>query len=71
MHMRVFKYVLIAGWAVLLGIVALVFVIPKPMGYILKPIADFFVLFPASLLIGTGLYGIIRLYKIGMKRSVH
>jgi len=69
--MKIFKYVLLVGWALLFGTVALVFVFPKSMSHILKSIADSFVLVPASLLAGTGLYGVMRLYKAGMKHSGH
>jgi hypothetical protein len=39
------------------------------MSHIFRPIADFFVLWPASLLIGTGAYAIILIFRASMKRQ--
>jgi hypothetical protein len=69
--MRVLRSFLIFGWVILLGTVLLCFIFPKPMGHMLEHVADFFVLVPAALLIGTALYGIIHLYRAGMRRSDH
>lgn len=68
-QMRVFKYCLIFGWIGFLGTALLCFVFPKAMGYMLGPISGFFVLVPASLIFATSLYGIIHLYRTGMRIS--
>lgn len=68
--MRVFAYVLAVGWGGLLGTVALCFAFPRLMSHHLAPIAAFFVLIPTSLLIGSAAYGVICVYRTGMKRSL-
>jgi hypothetical protein len=64
-----FGWILIAGWALLFLTVAAFFAFPKPMSQIFRPVADFFVLWPASLLVGTGAYAIILIFRAGMKRQ--
>lgn len=66
-RMKILGHFLLVGWVGLFGIVALCFVFPESMGHVLAPIANFFVLIPVSLLVGTTLYGVIRLYRAGMK----
>lgn len=62
-------YVLLVGWIGLIAIVALVFAFPKSVGPLLHPIADYFVLIPISLLFGTAVYGVMRLYRSGMDNA--
>ena len=62
-------YILLIGWVGLFSFVALVFAFPKSVGSLLHPIADFFVLIPTFLLLGTAIYGIMRLYRAGMNRA--
>jgi hypothetical protein len=62
-------YFLLIGWGALFAFVALVFIFPKTVGPILHPIADYFVLVPTFLLFATALYGVMRLYRAGMKYS--
>lgn len=66
---KVFGYVLLVGWMGLFSFVALIFAFPKSVGPLLHPIADFFVLIPTFLLLGTALYGVMRLYGVGMNRA--
>lgn len=47
--------------------VVLLFLIPKPMSNLLHPIASYFVLIPLTLIVATIVFGLIRLYGIGMK----
>ena len=64
-----FGYVLLVGWVGLFATVALVFAFPKAVGPLLDPIRDYLVLIPTSLLLGTAMYGIMRLYRGGMNRA--
>jgi len=64
-----FGWALVIGWGLLFLTVAACFIFPKGMSHILKPVADFFVLWPASLLIGTWVYAIILFFRVGMKVS--
>jgi hypothetical protein len=64
-----FGWILIAGWGLLFLTVAAFFMFPKSMSDVFKPVADFFVLWPASLLVGTGAYAIILIFRASMKRQ--
>jgi hypothetical protein len=59
---------LLIGWIGLISVGALVFAFPKSVGPFLRPIADYFVLIPTSLLLGTAVYAVMRLYRAGMNR---
>jgi hypothetical protein len=67
--MKVLRCFLFVGWTGFIGMVILCFVFSKSMGYVLRPIADFFVLIPAALLVVTALYFVIHLYDAGVKTS--
>jgi hypothetical protein len=67
--LKYFGYLLVLGWAGLFGTVALSFIFPAYMSHILGPIADFFVLIPVSLLFSTAAFGVIHLYRTGLRRS--
>jgi len=65
--MRAFCYVLYAGWGSLAIIVVCVFAFQN--GYkLVRPVADYFVLFPCTLLILTGIYRILH-FVSGEPRS--
>jgi hypothetical protein len=63
-----FGKVLIAGWALLFLTVAAIFTFPKGMSHVLHPIADYFVLWPATLLIATFIYGVGLALRMGLRR---
>lgn len=67
--MKVFRNILIAGWALIVLTVGLAFVFPKGMSHVLSPIASFFHLIPAILLVLTFVFYLLRLYKAGVRRS--
>ena len=67
--MKLFGYFLALGWGLLFTTVALSFLLPNAMHRILSPIAGGFVLIPSVLLIASGLFGLLQLYRVGMKRS--
>ena len=67
--MKLFGRLLLGGWTLLIVTVGLCFAFPKAMSQCLGPIANFFVLIPISLLFGSALYGVMRIYHAGMKRS--
>src|ERR1700721_321331 len=64
-----FGWVLIAGWGLLFLTVVLMFTFPKCMSHLFRPVAEFFVLWPAGLLLGTGVYVIILIFRSGMRRQ--
>jgi len=64
-----FGWVLVGGWGLLFLTVAACFTFPKDTSYILEPVGDFFVLWPVSLLIGTWVYAIILIFRVGMRFS--
>lgn len=64
-----FGWALVMGWGLLFLTVAACFTFPKGMGHILRGVADYFVLWPASLLIGTWVYAMILFFRAGMKVS--
>lgn len=66
--MKVFRNLLLIGWAGLLGVVAMCFAFPSAMSGVIHPIAGYFVLIPTSLLVATGIYGLSRLYHAGMRK---
>lgn len=66
---KILGYILLIGWIGLFSFVALLFAFPKAVGPLLHPIADFFVLIPTPLLFCTALYGVMRLYQVGMNRT--
>lgn len=66
---KILGYMLLIGWMGLFSFVALVFAFPKSVGPLLHPIADYFVLIPTSLLLGTAVYGVMRLYRAGMDHA--
>jgi hypothetical protein len=66
--MKTFGRVLLSGWLLLFLTVGLVFAFPKPASRILHPIAPYFQVVPLLLLIGTATYGLVRIYRVGMKR---
>lgn len=65
-----FGWVLITGWALLFLFVGAYFEFPKPMSHVFGRVADFIVLWPLFLMIGTAIYAVILLFRIGMRRSV-
>jgi hypothetical protein len=65
-----FGWALLTGWGLLFLATAASFIFPKGMSYLLRPISAYFVLWPASLLIGTWAYAIILIFRAGMKRPV-
>lgn len=67
--MKIFRYALVAGWVAFFGIVALLFAFPKAVGEILAPVAGFFALPPAVMLVATLLYGIVCVYRAGMEKA--
>jgi hypothetical protein len=68
--MKIFGFVLLSGWLLLFFEIVLVFTFPKPVSHVLHSFAPYFQLIPILLLIGTVLYGLIRVYRLGMKRPV-
>ncbi|HEY2859762.1 MAG TPA: hypothetical protein VGJ21_15180 [Terracidiphilus sp.] len=60
---------LIACWALLFLTVAAVFMFPKGMSGVLHPIADYFVLWPLTLLVATGIYGIRLALRVALRRD--
>ena len=68
--MRLFKGVLISMWVLTLLMGILVLHGPKPMLQLYRPVAPFFVVLPLFLVIGTAAYVLIRIYQVGMKRSI-
>jgi len=67
--MRMFGLSILAGWGLILLTVALCIAFPRVIGSHFAAIAPYFVLLPLSLIIGSALYGIISLYRAGMKRA--
>lgn len=70
--MKIFKRILIAGWAIYLLTVALLFAFPKRVGPIFHPYifgALYFGLGMALLLLGTLVYRVLRAYRKGMSRA--
>lgn len=66
--MRIFGRILLSAWFLLGLMVVLVFSFPKPASHILHSFAPYLQLIPIALLLGTVAYGILRLYRLGMKR---
>jgi len=66
--MKIFGRVLLSGWLLLFLAVVLVFAFPKPASHILHSFAPYIQLIPILLLIGTAAYGLLRVYRLGMKR---
>jgi len=62
-----FGWALVVGWSLLFLTVAACFIFPKGMSHVLGPFADFFVLWPASLLIATLIYAIVLFFRVGMR----
>jgi len=63
-----FGKALIACWALLFLTVAAGFTFPKGMSYVLHPIAEYFVLWPVTLLIATFVYGVGLALRTGLRR---
>jgi hypothetical protein len=61
--------VLLLGWVVLALGVVLIFAFPKPASSVLHPIASYFQLIPAILLVATAVYSLIRIYRMGSARD--
>lgn len=66
--MKIFGRFLLSGWLLLFLTVVLVFAFPKPASRVLHSFAPYFQLIPILLLIGTVAYGLLRIYRSGMKR---
>jgi hypothetical protein len=66
--MKGFGFVLLSGWLLLFVTVVLVFAFPKAASHILHSFAPYFQLIPILLLIGTVTYGLLQIYRLGMKR---
>jgi len=67
--MKTIGRMLLVGWALLALGVALTFAWPKPASRILHPISLYLQLIPMTLLVVTGLYGLIRVYRAGVARK--
>ena len=66
--MKIFRNILIVGWAFIVLTVALAFGFPHAMSRVLGPMASYFHLIPAALLILSFVYFTVRLFKAGMRR---
>ncbi len=64
-----FGWALIIGWGLFLLTVAALFTFPKAVSSLLHPIADYFVLWPASLILGSMTYAVILFFRAGMRRT--
>jgi small-conductance mechanosensitive channel len=64
-----FGWALIIGWCLLFLFVAACFTLPKIMPHLPRPIAAFFVLWPASLILGSMIYAVILFFRAGMRRT--
>ena len=69
--MKLFGRVLLAGWLLLILTFGLAFAFPKPVSHVLHSFAPYFQLIPMFLLIVTAVYGLLRLYRQGMKHPDH
>jgi hypothetical protein len=66
--MKTFGIILATGWGLFFLTIALLFTFTKLVANILHPIFPYFPLIPGSLLLLTAVYGILRLYRLGMNR---
>ena len=69
--MKLFGWILLVGWLLLILTVGLAFAFPKPISRILHSFAPYFQLVPIFLLIATAAFGLLRLYRQGMERPGH
>lgn len=67
--MRIFLFSILAGWGLMFLMVALCLAFPRVVGSHFAPIAQYFVLLPLFLLVCSSLYGMISIYKAGMRRA--
>jgi hypothetical protein len=66
--MNTLRRVVLAAWVLFFAVVALFFAFPKPMSRILHPVTPYFVLLPIFVLVLSAFYGVLRVYRLGMKR---
>jgi hypothetical protein len=64
-----FGWALVIGWILLLLTVAASFTFPRAMSHLLRPVADYFVLWPTTLILGSMTYALISLFRLGINRS--
>jgi len=65
--MKISERVLLSGWLLFLLVVILLVIFPKPASHVFHSFAPYFQVVPILLLIGTAMYGVIRLYRFGMQ----
>lgn len=66
--MKTFGYFLLSGWLLLFLFAVLAFSFPKTVSHFLHSFANYVQLVPIALMVGTVAYGLIRIYRLGMKR---
>lgn len=66
-----FGWALVVGWVLLFLTVAACFTLPKGMSHLLRPIADYFVLWPASLILGSMIYAVILFFRVGVRHPTN
>lgn len=67
--MKLLKYILTAGWGGLALGVTLLFALHRFIGPLLAPVANYIVLVPIVLMIGTAAYKLLSHYRAGMSRG--
>jgi hypothetical protein len=69
--MKLLGRALAAGWLLLILTAGLAFAFPKPVSRMLRSFAPHFQLVPVFLLMGTVVYVLCRIYRLGMERPHH